>query len=355
MSGDRSADDRSRERHFHASMTRISDLATVPYQTTRMERPEWATGDYVLVEVLTRSSERTVELTTGRMIELAEGDLVIGALGRRYATLEATGSWEDVEEDGHMEVLTGGGLLGRCTSRSMLMAPLPEVVYRGHVTRNGVKVRMADFVEKPESHTKYRIPTILIVGTSMSAGKTTAGRVLVRRLKNMNLRVLAAKVTGAGRSRDMLSMLDAGADSVLDFVDVGLPSTVHPEKEYREALTILLARMAATAADVAVVEVGASPLEPYNGAAAVEMLENAVKMTVLCASDPYAVVGVTEAFGTQPDLVTGITSNTRAGVDLVEELTGFRCLNVRDKDALPDLDHLLRERLGVAPSGESDG
>lgn len=335
------------ERHFHASMTRISDLASVPYETTSLDREEWATGDYVVAEVLTRSSERMMELTTGRMIELAEGDLIVGALGKRYATLEATGTWEEVTEDGKMEILTGGGLFGRCTSRSMLMPTLPEIRYRAHVTRDGAKVCMGDFVEAPESRVAYEIPTILIIGTSMSAGKTTAGRVLVRRLKSMGLRVVAAKVTGAGRARDMLSMLDAGADSVMDFVDVGLPSTVHPEDEYREALDILLARMAATASDVAVVEVGASPMEPYNGEAAVARLEDAVRMTVLCASDPYAVVGVTEAFGTKPDLVTGITSNTQAGVDLVEELTGFRCLNVRDKDSLPELDELLRERLGV--------
>lgn len=337
------------ERHFHASMTRISDLGEAPYETSPLSRSDWATGDYVLVEVLTRSSERTVELTTGRMIELAEGDLVVGALGHRYATLEATGSWEAVEEDGRMEILTGGGLLGRCTSRSMLLAPLPEVRYVAHVARDGEKVRMKDFVEEPRSRSRYEIPTILIIGTSMSAGKTSAGRVLVRCLKSMGQRVLAAKVTGAGRSRDMLSMLDAGADEVMDFVDVGLPSTVHPEEEYREALGILLARMAATAADVAVVEVGASPLEPYNGATAVSMLEDAVRMTVLCASDPYAVVGVMEAFGTDPDLVTGITSNTRAGVELVEELTGIRCLNVRDKDALPALIDLLRDRLDLPP------
>jgi hypothetical protein len=42
--------------------------------------------------------------------------------------------------------------------------------------------------------------------------------------------------TGAGRYRDVLSMKDAGADLIFDFVDVGLPSTVGPADEYREAL-----------------------------------------------------------------------------------------------------------------------
>jgi hypothetical protein len=40
---------------------------------------------------------------------------------------------------------------------------------------------------------------------------------------------------------------------------------VVPEKEYRKILRLLLSRIAAADADVLVAEVGASPLEPYNG------------------------------------------------------------------------------------------
>lgn len=334
-------------RHIHTSMTRISDLADVPYEVASRDRSAWATGDYVVVETLSRLSERTAELVTGRMIELAEGDLLVGALGHRHATLEATGTWREVGEDGRMHLLTGGGLLGRCTSRSMMLETLPAVQYRGHVVRDGEKVTMGDFVEPSGEERRWETPTILVFGTSMSAGKTTAARVLVRRLKGMGLRVVGAKVTGAGRYRDVLSVRDAGADVVYDFVDVGLPSSICPEEEYRRALKVLLGKMAGVEADVAVVEVGASPLEPYNGAAAVEKLEHAVAMTVLCASDPYAVVGVREAFEADPDLVTGIASNTRAGIELVHELTGLRCINVRDKASLPELDALLRERLGL--------
>lgn len=58
-------------------------------------------------------------------------------------------------------------------------------------------------------------------------------------------------------------MHDAGADAIYDFVDVGLPSTICPEAEYRSALDGLMSRVAGVDADPAVVEVGASPLEPY--------------------------------------------------------------------------------------------
>jgi len=332
-------------RHLRTSLTRISDLGSVPYEIRTLPRGRWGTGDYVLVEVTTRVSGRRVELTSGRMTELTEGDLVVGALGHRHATLELTGTWRAVGEGGRLEVLTGGGLLGRCTSASMVLPPPASGVYRGHVTRGDEPLGMGDFVPDPPPPRPYRIPTVLIIGTSMSAGKTTAGRILVRRLKALGKNVVGAKLTGAGRYRDILTFADAGADAVYDFVDAGLPSTICPEDRYRARIRTVLSLISEADCDVAVVEIGASPLEPYNGSGAISLIEEGVAMTVLCASDPYAVLGVGEAFGREPDLVTGIASNTDAGVELVEKLTGLTCLNVRDKDTLPALDRLLRSRL----------
>lgn len=334
-------------RYFFTSMTRITNLADRDFGVERLGRDEWSTGDYVVGEVVTASSGQCVELDNGRMIEVAEGDLVIGALGRREATLEATGTWEDVGEDGRMSLLTSAGLLGRCTSISPMLAPLTGVLYRGHVLARDHKLSMGDFVP-PEPDLHYETPTVLLIGTSMSAGKTTAARVVIRLLKQRHgVTVLGAKLTGAGRYRDVLTMKDAGADHIFDFMDVGLPSTVVSEADYREALRTLLSRMAAAEADVAVIEAGASPLEPYNGAVAIEKIQHAVDLTVLCSSDPYAVVGVIEAFGARPDLVTGICTNTIAGVRLSEELSGIRALNVRDKAAHPELLELLEEHLGL--------
>lgn len=334
------------DRHFHSSLTRISDLDAVPYDVAPLDRSAWGTGDYVVCEVYSRSVGPVMEIRNGRPVELAEADLFIGALGVRHATLEATGTWEAAGDDGFMDLLTGGGLVGRLTSRSLIGGEYTRVVYRGHVQRDGRKVTMSDFVPPPPRAT-YGLPTVMIIGTSMSAGKTTAARVIVRRLVSMGLRAGGAKVTGAGRYRDILSMEDAGASWVADFVDVGMPSTICPEEEFRARMTTLMSIMAERDADVCVVEVGASPLEPYNGAAAVEMFEAHVDLLVLCASDPYAVVGVIEAFGRRPDLITGITSNTDAGIALAERLSGVPCINIRDRRALPRLDALLVERLGL--------
>ena len=334
------------ERHFLTSMTRISDLDDRRFEVGPVERDRWETGDYVSVEVLTTSSGQRIELSSGRQIEVAAGDLAVGAFGRREATQEATGDWREIGEDGRLEFLTGAGLLGRCTSKSMVLPTITSARYRGHVLRDGEKVRMADCVD-PAPDRSFDLPVVLVIGTSMSAGKTTAARIVIRELRAEGLDVVGAKITGAGRYADVLSMRDAGADAVYDFVDAGLPSTVCPTETYREALEGLLARIADAVPDVAVVEVGASPLEPYNGEAAIERIRDAVRYTILCASDPYSVVGVMTAYDARPSLVTGIATNTRAGVRLVEELTGVPALNVRARSARPKLRERLLQRLGL--------
>ena len=175
----------------------------------------------------------------------------------------------------------------------------------------------------------------------MSAGKTTAGRVIIRVLKAAGLRVVGAKLTGAARYRDVLAFADAGADGVIDFLDAGLPSTVTSPERFREAMHYMLKRIQALDPEVLVAEAGASPLEPYNGDIAVAALAGQLRCTVLSASDPYAVVGVQAAFKLRPDIVTGPAANTSAGVALVAKLTGTPALNLLRESELPRLREIL--------------
>ena len=72
-----------------------------------------------------------------------------------------------------------------------------------------------------------------------------------------------------------------------------------------------------------------------------------VKCTVLSATDPYAVTGMIEAFKGHPDLVTGLATSTEAGIELVEQLSGIKALNVVDRDSLPELRAILEDALGL--------
>lgn len=342
-----------------ASLTRISDLDRVSFEVRRLEKQHWESGDYVAGVVTSSANARTqVELPCGRMTEPMLGDHIVGAFGVRAATLEAAGHWNEIGADDHMHALTAAGLIGKATSVSTFIPAPLTLTYCGHCVRGGSKVTMSDFVRVPPRVGNYDRPTILFIGTSMSSGKTTSAKIIIRHLARSGLKVAAAKFTGAGRQRDVLAMRDAGAETIMSFVDVGLPSTICPAEEYQSALDKMLALLEAAEPDVVVAEAGASPLEPYNGDTFVKSIQQYLSCTVLCASDPYAVVGVTQGFGFRPDLVAGVATSTTAGVVVSEKLTGIQALNLLDPGSHPALKRLLAEKISrfdpsvaEAPSG----
>jgi hypothetical protein len=329
------------------SLTRIAELPAWPFPCEPVDRSRWDAGDYVLAEVLPNDVLTDgVELRTGRVVHPLVGDHLVGAFARRFATLEATGTFEEIGADGRMDLLTEGGCFGKTTSKSRFCKPLLPLRYVGHVLVDGHPVNMRDHIPGPPDD-PFSLPVVLLVGTSMSAGKTFGACVAVRELKRLGHEVVAAKLTGAGRWHDTLTMRDAGADHTFDFIDAGLPTTVCPPEEYREAVGGLLRRMGATGASVAVIEAGASPLEPYNGGTLVELLSDNVAFTILAASDPYAVLGIQRAWERTFDVVTGPTSNTKAGVQLVHALTGLPALDLLDYATHGSLRQRLEEVVGA--------
>ncbi len=321
-------------RRVFGSLARISNLSTQAFDVEERSKDEWATGDYVEAEVVPPVSKLYhVEDQTGFMDPVKPGDRFIGALGDRAATLEGAGGWRDIRGT-RMHAMTNAGLFGWFTSFSPLLPDPISLEYRGHVCRDGQKLTMRDFALTAD-HEPFDVPTILLVGTSMSAGKTLTGRAAIEVLSGKGYKVTAAKITGAGRYRDILSFGKSGASAIYDFVDVGLPSTVVPEEEYRAAIRPLLRHIAGGKPDFLVCEAGASPMEPYNGAAAIDELGDNIVCQILCATDPYAVVGVQEAFDLVPDLVTGPATNTSAAVELVRKLSGVPGINIIDPEALP--------------------
>lgn len=333
---------------IYGSLARIADFRNSNFEVQALDRSEWATGDYVEGEVIgTWTPLYQIEDRSGHIVKVEAGDWIIGALGVRAATLEGVGGWANITADGLMNTLTSAAIMGRYTSFSTLFPDPLQLQYRGHLVRKGRKVRMADFALTADTH-EFSVPTLLLVGTSMSAGKTTTGRRVCKELDRAGLFVIGSKLTGAGRYRDILSYLKTGAREIYDFVDVGLPSTVVPEAEFRTAIRPLLNHINDRKPDLLVVEAGASPLEPYNGEALMDELGDNIVCTILCASDPYAVVGVQKAFGLTPDLVTGPATTTSAAVDLVKKLTGLRGINIIDPDQKLAFREFLIETLKIA-------
>ncbi len=327
------------------SLARITDFDRWLPEVEPRPLETWARGDYVVTEMLEDGPDAyPVETIDGTTAELRPGDRLIGALGTRAATLQVVGDWREVGEDLRMQTLTAAGVLGVCTSAAFHSARMANVRYLGHAVRAGKVCTMKGFVT-PTDHHELNAPVILIIGSSMEAGKTVAAVAMIKQLEAMGKRVAGAKVTGVGRLRDTLAMHEAGAYAIADFVDVGLPSTVVPPDEYEQALLLLISKLAATEPDVLIIEAGASPLEPYRGDVAMRVLADKVAITVLCASDPYAVMGVMGAFDLKPDLISGRSSATEAGVRLIDKLVGIPALNMIDPESGPEVAGFLRQHL----------
>ncbi|MCK5443044.1 MAG: hypothetical protein KAJ23_14235 [Maribacter sp.] len=336
------------QQYIFTSLTRISDLAEKEFTLKKLHRDKWQTGDYVVCKIVNAGSNTLfLELPNGRMRGVIGGESVVGVLGERFATLEATGTWQKVEDDLKMSILTAAGLLGKLTSKSVFIPNMMEVVYTGHTFRDRERLTMESFVV-PVEEVPFNTPVILFVGTSMSAGKTTSARIVTNLFKLAGHRVVGAKLTGAGRFKDILAIKDVGADAVMDFVDVGLPSSIYPREKYQLKLRQLLNKISQQKADVAIIEIGASPLEPYNGDMAINAIREHVKCTILSASDPYAVYGLMEAFDIVPDIVTGIASNTLAGINMVDKLCKVKALNLIDSTTTKELKQILSSTTGFS-------
>ena len=316
-------------------------------------RERWRTGDYVLGQVVGRGwPPWQIESVSGRMEEVWDGDLIVGALGGRRATLEAVGDWREVGDDLMMSTLTRAGVLGRCTSAAPWIRHLiVPVAYRGHLASGGSTISMSDVALPPRNAPARLPPVVLLIASSMSAGKTTAAKAIIRRATGRGLRVAGVKLVGVGRYADILGMRDAGAQMIADFVNAGLPSTVAPAATVEDAVHRVLGAVEDAGVNLLVAEAGASPLEPYGGETAIAALRDRVALTVLCASDAYAVRGVIDAFGVTPDLVAGRVAATTAGVDLVAALTGLEALDVTDPDQTERLGAILGDALAAWTTG----
>ncbi len=68
----------------------------------------------------------------------------------------------------------------------------------------------------------------------------------------------------------------------------------------------------------------------------------------MCASDPYAVFGVMKSFNLKPDIVSGISTNTFAGAELIEKLCNVKALNLIDPQTSEELNRILGKKLDIS-------
>lgn len=298
-------------------------------------------GVLVAVRVLNNKARyNQLELTSGRMATVTQGDIVVGALGHRKALRGYSGHLPKKLAVGDtIQLLNIGGVLGICDSANPDVGPPFNCEVLGTVLhfpylgeRIGVPARAGAQTLDPEAPLDVQgVPVVALAGTCMDSGKTAAACAIVSRLRHRGLHVAACKATGVSLRRDVLAMQDAGAAETMIFSDLGIVTTT---ADNGPALTrTLLTSLAAAQPDVIVLELGDGLLGAYGVEAILSdrSIRDALTAVVLCANDPVAAWGgakiLREQFDIEPAVVSGPATDNAVGIDQISERLGLAAIN----------------------------
>jgi len=309
-------------------------------------------GVLVAAKVLNNKSRyNQLELTSGRMATVKQGDIVVGALGHRNALRGYSGRLPEKLKPGDVvQLLNIGGVMGICDSANpdvgapfdcRILGTVLHFPYLGERIGVAARVGTEQLEAEPELHTNG-VAIVALAGTCMDSGKTAAACAIVSRLRHLGLRVAACKATGVSLRRDILAMQDAGAGEAMIFSDLGVVTTTAANGP---ALTrALLSRLAEARPDVIVLELGDGLLGTYGVDAILsdEAIRDAFGAVILCANDPVAAWGGTrilrEQYEIDPVVVTGPATDNAVGVGQINEKLTLPAINaLADGTALGDL------------------
>jgi hypothetical protein len=297
-------------------------------------------GTVLVVEALEEKAVYgELELRGGRLARIIRGDLIAGVLGERQALKGFVGSVPSHVEPGDtLHILNMGGVIGICSSANSDFGKPLQVRVVGSVVVNGHPANIADNAVPWQTSLRECAPIILVSGTCMNAGKTTAACEVVRVLSSRGYRVAAAKLAGVATQRDLLNMQDHGAVCALSFSDAGLPSTTRTDSCLVPAAKGVLSALSACNPDVIVVEFGDGIMGHYGVDILLRDRElmGHVRAHILCANDLVAAWGglrYLDELGVSVDCVSGPATDNSAGVDYITGNFNIAAANGRSEPA----------------------
>lgn len=298
-------------------------------------------GVLVAVRVLNNKTRyNQLELTSGRMATVNQGDIVVGALGHRKALRGYSGHLPTSLSTGDsIQLLNIGGVLGVCDSANPdvgapfdceVLGTVLHFPYLGE--RIGVPARAgARSLDHDAPLDTRGVPVVALAGTCMDSGKTAAACAIVGRLRHLGYKVAACKATGVSLRRDILTMEDAGASDTMIFSDLGIVTTT---AENGPALTrALLTELSENQPDVIVLELGDGLLGAYGVEAILsdDAIREALTVVILCANDPVSAWGgakiLRNSFAIEPAIVTGPATDNSVGIDQIRDRLSLPAIN----------------------------
>lgn len=285
-------------------------------------------GDLVIARVQRVGVHDHLEDVHGRRVLLYAGDVIVGALGNRYATDFFEGY---VSAGPRTHLLTAGGLIGDVASAHTLREAPTELEVIGSIGRGGRALSLDAFARAAIPADVPPAGSVVVVGSSMNAGKTTTASAIVRGWTRAGLRAGAGKVTGSGSGKDRWTYQDAGAQALLDFLDFGMPSTFgYPLERIRATAVAIRDGLVIDGAEAVVLEIADGLLQEETRALLVDvpLLADALVLAVGDALGAVAGVELLGAAGLRPVAISGLISASPLASREAEAATGIQVLTM---------------------------
>ena len=238
--------------------------------------------------------------------------------------LQADGGGEPRGTRTHL--LTAGGLVGDVLATHDAHRVPTELEVVGALVDDDLRPLSTEDFAAPTPQSLRPYATVAVVGSGMNAGKTTTAAAIVRGSARAGLRVGAGKVTGSGSGKDRWSYVDAGAHSVADFLDFGMPSTFgYPLERLAATMVAIRDALAAEGADVVVLEIADGLLMPET-AGLLERLGGVADTVVLAAVDALSArsgVEILRGLELPVQAVSGLVSRSPLASREATETTGL--------------------------------
>lgn len=326
----------------------VPDRVVVGVRPVGDDRPR--VGDVMYGRVVGLGQHRELENRSGRIHRLSEGVAGIFVYGNRYAT----DAYEAVVPDTHRELVdlvARSGIVSEVRVRSSkVLAPSTVQVLGRVVDGEGRPVNTRDYrVQPPKGlvRSEPRSKLILVVGSSMNAGKSTTAAAICWALTALGHQVRASKVTGTASLKEILHMNDAGATHYNDFTALGWPSTyMLAGAELLEIFDTLDLKYANNPSNFWICELADGVLQRETAMLlASPMVRARIDRLVLCATDTFAALGglrvLDDHFDLEPDVISGLAASSQLGVRELRGETKIPAFDSAEPEVRAIAEHIL--------------
>ena len=211
--------------------------------------------------------ESVIENPQGRLQSLFPGDLLLTTVADRESTRWSIGyvpTGNVYESNRKFPILSTQGIIGDFVDHSSDGTPPSTIVsiLGVAISESGDALNIIDFAMKNAVDTdEYRIPTVVISGTSAEAGKTTAAVAAIRVLRKENVNLFALKACGTASVIEKMIYEDCGAVHSFDSIDFGYATTYPSGRhEFSIIYSDWLKKLSGIGSQAAVIECGGDTL-----------------------------------------------------------------------------------------------